>query len=371
LTCLGFVVLSDVLVARRILVVKVGVVGGTGYTGVELLRLLFLHPEVRVEALCSRSEAGQKLDAVYPSFSGLQGSSHTDISKLVFVEPNVAQLTNCDLVFFATPNGVAMNYARELLEKNIKVIDLAADFRFKDLDLWKSWYEMEHACPELLEEAVYGLPEMNREKIKVARLVGSAGCYTSAAQLSLLPLLNDKAVDLSNVIIDAKSGVSGAGRSLKVSSLFSESGENFSAYGVSGHRHQPEICHSIENFSSKKIGLTFVPHLVPMVRGIFSNSYLKINNKTSLESFQELYQKTYKNEPFVDVLEAKSHPSTKSVRASNLCRLALHQPNESTLVVLAVIDNLVKGASGQAIQNMNLMLGFDEGAGLDLIPFYP
>lgn len=350
--------------------VKVGVVGGTGYTGIELLRLLFAHPDVCVDVVCSRSEAGQHLTQVYPSFSGIQ-SQHTDVAALVFVEPDAQALSSCELVFFATPNGVAMNYARELLEKGIKVIDLAADFRFKDLELWKSWYQMEHACPDLLAEAVYGLPEMNRELIKDARLVGSAGCYTSAAQLSMMPLLNSDDVDWQHVIVDAKSGVSGAGRALKVTSLFSEAGENFSAYGVSGHRHQPEISHCLHQYSGKQLGLTFVPHLVPMVRGIFSDTYLRLKTPMDLDTLQSRFENFYQDEAFVDVMAAKSLPDTKSVRASNLCRIALHLPNPDTLIVLAVIDNLVKGASGQAVQNMNLMLGLDETAGLGIIPVYP
>ncbi len=346
--------------------VKVGVVGGTGYTGIELLRLLLNHSEVSLEVVCSRSEAGQALHSVYPSLSGFSNAE-----RLSFVEPNVENLASCDLVFFATPNGIAMNYAEALLAKGIKVIDLAADFRFKDLELWKEWYDMDHACPEVAAKAVYGLPEMNRDTIKSAQVVGSAGCYTTASQLALLPLLNLEGVDLANIIIDAKSGVSGAGKSLKASSLFSEAAENFSAYGVSGHRHQPEICHSIENFSGKQIGLTFVPHLVPMVRGIFANAYIKFSDGFELDAIQEQYVSFYKDEPFVDVMPASSLPSTKEVRSSNRCRIALHKANDQTLVVLSVIDNLVKGASGQALQNMNLMLGFSETAGLDIVPLYP
>lgn len=346
--------------------INVGVVGGTGYTGVELLRLLLSHPDVKIQALCSRSEAGQSLTHVYPNFSGLKAAQ-----SLKFSEPHVSNLSACDLVFFATPNGVAMNYAAELLSLGIKVIDLAADFRFKDLALWKNWYEMQHACPELLSSAVYGLPEINREKIKKANLVGSAGCYTTASQLALLPLLNNDAFNLSNIIIDAKSGVSGAGKSLKLSSLYAECGENFSAYGVSGHRHQPEISHSIENYSGKKIGLTFVPHLVPMVRGIFATTYVQLTKAIDLSEMQNIFEQQYAQESFVDVLPMGSLPTTKEVRASNLCRIALHKPNDTTLIVLSVIDNLVKGASGQAIQNMNLMMGLDETLGLTAAPLYP
>lgn len=349
--------------------IKVGLVGGTGYTGIELIRLLINHPEVEIAAVCSRSEAGQAVAKVYPNLSGIEA-----IADLKFSEPSVANLSDCDLVFFATPNGIAMNYAKALLSQGIKVIDLAADFRFKDLSLWANWYNMEHACPELLDSAVYGLPEMNRAKIQQANLVGSAGCYTTAAQLALLPMLSEplsSQVNWQRVIIDAKSGVSGAGKSLTSASLFSEAAESFSAYGVSGHRHLPEICHSLKNYSGQALGLTFTPHLVPMVRGILATCYLQVDESLNLEALQEAYMQFYTNEQFVDVLPAQSLPSTKGVRSSNLCRIALHKPNETTLVVLSVIDNLVKGASGQAIQNMNLMLGLEEATGLDIIPLYP
>ncbi len=345
---------------------KVAVVGGTGYTGLELLRLLASHPGVEVVRVCSRGEAGQTLTEVYPNFSGV-----SRLEGLVFQEPAVENLNGVDLVFFATPNGIAMNYARALTDLGIRMIDLAADFRFKDVALWQHWYGMQHACPELLEEAVYGLPELNREAIKTARIVGSAGCYTTAVQLALLPLLNMQGVLLDSIIVDAKSGVSGAGRHLKTSSLFSECGENFSAYGVSGHRHQPEICHSLQNYSGKALGLTFVPHLVPMVRGIFATHYIPFNHALDLQAVQAAYEQTYATEAFVDVLPVASLPATKEVRASNVCRLALHQQQPSQLIVLSVIDNLVKGASGQAIQNMNLMLGFEEGSGLGAAPLYP
>jgi len=347
---------------------KIGLVGGTGYTGIELLRLLVEHSEVELAAICSRSEAGQKVSHVYPNLSGVKA-----LETLSFSEPSVDNLSHCDLVFFATPNGIAMNYAAELLAKNIKVIDLAADFRFKDLSLWRSWYDMEHACPELVSKAIYGLPEMNREHIRDADLVGSAGCYTTAAQLALLPMIDKAAhsVDWSRVIIDAKSGVSGAGKALNTGSLFSEASENFSAYGVSGHRHLPEICHSLKQHSDIEIGLTFTPHLVPMVRGILATCYLSLKDEMELSELQSIYESYYHEEAFVDVLPAKSVPSTKAVRSSNLCRIALHRPNAHTLVVLSVIDNLVKGASGQAVQNMNLMLSYEESCGLNALPLYP
>jgi len=342
---------------------KVGVVGGTGYTGIELLRLLMAHPHVQLVQVCSRTEAGRALADVYPS---LRGST-----QVVFSEPTVENLSVCDLVFFATPNGVAMQFAKALLAKKVKVVDLAADFRFKDVSLWKHWYEMDHVCPELLEQAVYGLPELNRAQIKGSSLVGSAGCYTTAAQLAMLPLVQTDLVDVQNIIVDGKSGVSGAGRQLKTSSLFSECGESFAAYGVSGHRHQPEICHSLSRHCRKDIAVTFVPHLVPMVRGILNTVYFKCSSDFTLSQAQALFEDCYQDEPFVDVLPAKSLPATKDVRASNVCRLALHKPNDTTLVVIAVIDNLVKGASGQAVQNMNLMLGFDESSGLGSVGLYP
>lgn len=351
--------------------VKVGVVGGTGYTGIELLRLLLSHPNVQVEAICSRAEAGKHLSEVYPTFSGLQVSGPTDLSSLRFQEPELENLTGCDVVFFATPNGIAMNFARDLLDKGIKLIDLAADFRFKDVSLWEKWYGMKHACPELLKQAVYGLPEMNRDLLKTAQLVGSAGCYTTAAQLALLPVMDEASLDFDNIIIDAKSGSSGAGRSLKVGTLFAECGENFSAYGVSGHRHLPELCHSLENHTGKTVGLTFVPHLLPMVRGILATCYLKFPKGFDLQELQAKYQSRYEQEVFVDVMNKQSLPATKTVRASNMCRMALHQQNESTLIVVSVIDNLVKGASGQAVQNMNLMMGLEESEGLLLNPVYP
>ena len=351
---------------------KVAVVGGTGYTGLELLRLLVNHPEVELTTICSRGEAGQKLSEVYPNFGALPLSDgEKSFSKLVFQEPTLDNLQNVDLVFFATPNGIAMQFARQLLEQGIKVIDLAADFRFKNLALWQSWYDMEHACPDLLESAVYGLPELNRTHIKQANLVGSAGCYTTAVQLALKPVLDLPGAQLSQLVVDAKSGVSGAGRNLKASSLFSECGENFSAYGVSGHRHHPEICHSLEEYSGKSLGLTFVPHLVPMVRGIFATSYIPFSKSFDIEAMQTVFLEHYANEIFVDVLPVRSQPGTKEVRASNLCRIALHQQSDSMLIVLSVIDNLVKGASGQAIQNMNLMLGFEEHTGLTAAPVYP
>jgi len=346
---------------------KIGIIGGTGYTGVELLRLLAAHPEADLRVITSRGEAGKK---VVELFSSLRG--HID---LAFSEPDAKSLAGCDVVFSATPNGVAMTHARELLKAGVKFIDLAADFRLKDPAIWEKWYGMPHACPELLSEAVYGLPEVNREKIKKARLVANPGCYPTAVQLGFLPLLENDLVDTRHLIADAKSGVSGAGRKAEVSTLFSEAADSMKAYGVAGHRHWPEIRQGLDAVKAKPVGLTFVPHLTPMIRGIHATLYARLT-KPGVD-LQAVFEKRYANEPFVDVMPTGSHPETRSVRASNVCRIAVHRPpNNSngsgdTVVVLSVIDNLVKGAAGQAIQNMNIMFGLDESSGLDQAAVLP
>ena len=335
--------------------IKIGIIGGTGYTGVELLRLLAMHPEAKLQVITSRGEAGKKVADLFPSLRG-----HVN---LAFTEPDTKSLAACDVVFSATPNGIAMTHARELLKAGVKLIDLAADFRLKDPAVWEKWYGMPHACPELLAEAVYGLPEMNREKIRKARLIANPGCYPTAVQLGFLPLLEAGLVDARHLIADAKSGVSGAGRKAEVHSLLAEAADTMKAYGVAGHRHWPEIRQGLDAVQGQPVGLTFVPHLAPMIRGIHATLYARVTKPGT--DLQALYEKRYASEPFVDVLPAGSHPETRSVRASNVCRLAVHQPQGGdTVVVLSVIDNLVKGAAGQAIQNMNLMFGLDEGLGL-------
>ena len=345
-----------------VVVIKVGIVGGTGYTGVELLRLLVMHPEVELVAVTSRSEAGHAVSDMYPN---LRGFLH-----LTFSEPSVESLSRCDLVFFATPNGVAMEMAPQLLSNGIKVIDLAADFRLQDPAESLQWYGKPHACVDVLEEAVYGLPEVNREAIKGARIVANPGCYPTAVQLGFLPLLEKGLIDPSTLIADAKSGVSGAGRQASVASLLCEASESFKAYGVAGHRHLPEIKQGLNRSSDVPVGLTFVPHLTPMIRGIHATCYSQITS--SDVDLQALFEQRYENEPFVDVMPAGSTPETRSVKGSNICRLAVHRPQGgNTLVVLSVIDNLVKGAAGQAIQNMNLMCGLDESMGLGQVPLMP
>ncbi len=348
--------------------IKVGIVGGTGYTGVELLRLLSAHRQAKLVAITSRGERGTRVADMFPSLRG--------IVDLTFTAPEETRLTECDVVFFATPHGIAMSHARELLDANVKIIDLAADFRLKDTAEFEKWYGMPHACPELLQEAVYGLVEVNREAIRKARLIGLPGCYPTSVQLGLAPLLvQGKAlVDESGLIADCKSGVSGAGRKAAVGSLFSESSDNFHAYGVKGHRHLPEIVQGLKALTgnTRDVNLTFVPHLTPMIRGIHSTLYARLKPDAKEMDFQTLYENHYRHDPFVDVLPAGSHPETRSVRASNYLRIAVHRPgNGDTLIVLVVEDNLVKGAAGQGVQCMNLMFGLDETTGLKQVPVLP
>jgi N-acetyl-gamma-glutamyl-phosphate reductase len=341
--------------------IRVGIVGGTGYTGVELLRLLATHPKAELACITSRGEAGLPVCDMFPSLRG-----RVD---LAFTDPARADLKSCDVVFFATPNGIAMQQARALLEAGVRVIDLAADFRIKDVAVWEKWYGMAHDCPDLVAEAVYGLPEVNRTQIASARLIANPGCYPTAVQLGFLPLLKAGVVDAGRLIADAKSGVSGAGRKAETHILFAEAGDNFKAYGVAGHRHLPEISQGLAGMSGQQVGLTFVPHLTPLIRGIHATLYAHLTQEVDL---QQLYLQQYQNEAFVDVLPAGAHPETRSVRGSNHCRIAVHRPQGgNTVVVLSVIDNLVKGAAGQAVQNMNIMFGFSESTGLEHVPLLP
>lgn len=346
--------------------IKVGIVGGTGYTGVELLRLLAAHPQVQLTAITSRKEDGMPVADMFPSLRG-----HVS---LAFSAPDKAKLTECDVVFFATPHGVAMAQARELLAAGVKVIDLAADFRLKDTAQFEKWYGMPHSCPDILEEAVYGLPEVNREAIKKARVIGLPGCYPTSMQLGFAPLLAQgrPLVNESMLIADCKSGVSGAGRKAEVHTLMAEAADNFKAYGVKGHRHLPETTQGLQAIAGRHVGLTFVPHLVPMIRGIHSTLYATILPEARDTDFQALYENHFKGEFFVDVMPPGSHPETRSVRASNKLRIAVHRPEGGDLlVVLVVEDNLVKGAAGQGVQCMNIMFGLEESVGLMHIPVLP
>ena len=347
--------------------IKVGIVGGTGYTGVELLRLLSHHPAAKIVSITSRSERGTRVDAMFPSLRG-----HVDLS---FVEPDPAAARGCDVMFFATPHGVAMSQARALLEAGVRVIDLAADFRLRDPAVFERWYKMPHACPDLLAEAVYGLPETNREALRRARIVGMPGCYPTSVQLGLLPLLELEraqpgSIEIATLIADCKSGASGAGRKAEVGLLFSEVADNFKPYGLSGHRHHPEIVQQLEAAAGSPVGLTFVPHLLPTVRGILSTIYVRLKSAAATD-LQRLYERRYADEPFVDVMPPGSAPETRSVRGSNVARIALHRLAEQLLTVFVVEDNLVKGASGQAVQAMNVMFGRLETEGLSQAPLLP
>lgn len=341
--------------------IHAGIIGASGYTGVELLRILSGHPGVHVDVVTSDSEAGKPVADIFPSLRG--------VTDLVLTRHDDEAIRDCEVVFFATPNATAMYRVPELLSAGIRIIDLSADFRLKDADTWSRWYGEPHACPELLEQAVYGLPEINRSLIREASLVANPGCYPTSVILGLLPALLHDLIDSVGIIADAKSGVSGAGRKAALATQFSEAGESFSAYAVAGHRHHPEIFQALKSVHERVEDFTFVPHLVPMVRGIHATLYARVSGD---EAVQACYENHYADEPFVDVLPAGSHPDTKSVRGSNTCRIAVHQPeNGRRLVVLSVIDNLVKGAAGQAVQNMNIMHGLAETTGLTRIALSP
>lgn len=346
--------------------ISVGIVGGTGYTGVELLRILLQHPNVDVRVLTSRTEAGKCVADMFPSLRG-----HTDLE---FSNFDLEQLQQCDAVFFATPHGVAMKHAEALVKSNTKVIDLAADFRLQDLDQFEKWYGMPHECPELLKTSVYGLCELNREKIKRAQVIGNPGCYPTTVQLGLAPVLKSGWIIPQSIIIDAKSGVSGAGKKASTSLLYAENADNFKAYGVKGHRHHPEIVEALENISQQKgvfQHIVFVPHLVPMIRGMLSTIYVDLTDEGEVQDLQALYENFYKNEYFVDVMPADSLPETRSVRGANHLRIALYKPQPKKLVIVVVQDNLVKGAAGQAVQNLNIMFDYAEYTGLTGIALLP
>lgn len=343
---------------------KIGIVGGTGYTGVELLRLLAIHPSASIVAVTSRGEAGMPVAEMFPSLRGL-----VDVA---FSDPAQTDLTQCDVVFFATPHGVAMSQAPALLAAGVKLIDLAADFRLQDTAVFEKWYKMPHSCPDVLKDAVYGIPELYRDKIKSARVIGNPGCYPTTVLLGLAPLLEQGLVDFSApVISDSKSGVSGAGRKAEIATLFAEASDNMKAYGVAGHRHHPEIHAQLTQLSGSELQFIFVPHLIPMIRGMLSTIYVKLASEVTGMDLQALYEKRYQHERFVDVLPAGSMPETRSVRGSNSLRIALHPQPNGYLTVLVTQDNLVKGAAGQAVQNMNIMFGLDEHAGLEVVPLLP
>ncbi|MDP3609466.1 MAG: N-acetyl-gamma-glutamyl-phosphate reductase [Methylophilus sp.] len=344
--------------------VKVGIVGGTGYTGVELLRLLALHPQVELTVITSRGDAGTWVADMFPSLRGYV--------TLTFSDPATANLSVCDVVFFATPHGVAMNQAESLIAAGVKIIDLAADFRLQDTTVFEQWYKMPHACPDVLKQAVYGLPELFRQDIQQAQVIGNPGCYPTTVLLGLAPLLEKGYIDFSAPIIaDAKSGVSGAGRKAEVSTLFSEASDSMKAYGVAGHRHHPEIVAQLNLLAKTELDFIFVPHLIPMIRGMLSTLYVKLTASAQGVDLQALYETRYANEYFVDVLPSGRLPETRSVRGANHLRIALQPQASGYLTLVVVQDNLVKGAAGQAVQNMNIMMGFDEKMGLQVLPLLP
>jgi N-acetyl-gamma-glutamyl-phosphate reductase len=345
--------------------IKVGIVGGTGYTGVELLRLLALHPQVELTAITSRGDAGLPVADMFPSLRGLVS--------LAFSDPATANLSACDVVFFATPHGVAMAQTPTLLAAGVKVIDLAADFRLQDTAVFEHWYKMPHSCADVLKDAVYGIPELYRDKIKNTKVIGNPGCYPTTVLLGLAPLIENNFIDFSAPIIaDAKSGVSGAGRKAEVATLFAEASDNMKAYGVAGHRHHPEILAQLTAMAKQKVDFIFTPHLVPMIRGMLSTIYVKLSAAGLQANIHAVFEARYAAEQFVDVLPAGTMPETRSVRGSNHLRIALHKQADSDYLTIVVVqDNLVKGAAGQAVQNMNIMFGFAENAGLQVVPLLP
>ncbi len=354
--------------------ISAAIVGGTGYTGIELIRLLSAHPEVSIDLLTSRSEAGTRADEIFPSLRGISDIVFSDLG-----DNTLSALQQCDVVFFATPHGVAMTQAEALTQAGVKVIDLAADFRLQSLSDFEHWYSQSHACPELLKTAVYGLPEINRDKLANALVVGNPGCYPTTAILGLKPIIekqNKQATRLiePRIVIDAKSAVSGAGRQASLALNYAETTDNFKAYGVTGHRHLPEIEQGIAQLLESQFThrVRFLPHLVPMIRGMFSSIHLELTDAGTAFDWQQEFEQSYASEAFVDVLPTGSYPDTRSVRASNRLRIAVHQDNERCeLTVMVVQDNLVKGAAGQAVQNMNVMFGFDETLGLNFAPIVP
>ncbi|WP_348654140.1 N-acetyl-gamma-glutamyl-phosphate reductase [uncultured Psychrobacter sp.] len=354
--------------------ISAAIVGGTGYTGIELIRLLSAHPKVSIDLLTSRSEAGTRADEIFPSLRGISDIVFSDLG-----EDTLAALQKCDVVFFATPHGVAMQQAEALTASGIKVVDLAADFRLQSLAEFEKWYKQSHACPDLLKSAVYGLPEINRDKLADAMLVGNPGCYPTTAILGLKPIIalqnqqNERLIE-SRIVIDAKSGVSGAGRQASLALNYAETTDNFKAYGVTGHRHLPEIEQGIEQLLASQFTqrIRFLPHLVPMIRGMFSSIHLELTESGAAIDWQQEFESSYNGEAFIDVLPTDVYPDTRSVRASNRLRIAIYQDNERReLTVLVVQDNLVKGAAGQAVQNMNVMFGFEESMGLNAAPIVP
>lgn len=340
---------------------RVAIVGGTGYTGAELLRLLAVHPQAEVVAVTSRQESGRPVADIFPNLRG-----HYALS---FSEPDMKALAEqADVVFFATPHGAAMAGVAELLRENARVIDLSADFRLRDQAVWEQWYGQPHTAPEYLPEAVYGLPEWSGDALAQARLVACPGCYPTSIELALMPLLKAGVIATDGLIADAKSGVSGGGRQAKLGMLFCETADSFAPYASAGHRHQPEIDQILSDMAGAPVSCLFQPHLVPQVRGIEATIYAPITAPQA--DLQAIFELAYADEPFVDVMPPGSHPQTRSVRGSNMARIAVTQRGQ-TAVVFSVIDNLARGSSAQAIQCMNIMFGLDQTIGLNAPALLP
>tara|TARA_Y100000389_G_scaffold203150_1_gene250647 strand:+ start:3423 stop:4439 length:1017 start_codon:yes stop_codon:yes gene_type:complete len=336
--------------------VSIGVVGASGYTGEELIRLLLKHPEASIDVLTSRTHAGKSVDDIY-KFDKKLGKQ--------FLEPIADNLINCDVVFFASPNGVAMNMATELINNNVRIIDISADFRIPNIDVWEKWYGQKHACPELVEDSVYGLPEIKNQKEKIAnaKIIANPGCYPTSSLLSLLPIAS--LIDQQRIIINATSGISGAGRNLNPEKLFAAGTENYQAYAVAKHRHYPEMLNQIQNIN-KNIDLLFVPHLSSIERGIYSTHYVTIKD-LDLEKLYDVYYNYYKDSEFIHIAN-QIYPKLGEVNYTNKCVISLFASSDknedSNLVIMSALDNLIKGASGQAIQNMNIMFDLNETLGL-------
>ncbi len=344
--------------------VKVAIAGASGYTGLELLRLLTKHPEVEITAVTSEKHQGQKVADVFPSFSGF--------SDLQFTSLTASIANECDILFLALPHTTAMNQVPDFLEGSCRVVDLSADYRLKSQETFEQWYSFSHQQKETLALAVYGLPELHRKSIRSAKLVANPGCYPTSVILALAPLVATDWVDLESIIADSKSGVSGAGRKLSINTQFAECNEAVSAYALGTHRHTPEIEQEISALAGREIRVTFSPHLMPMTRGLLSTIYINLAKDMELEELGKHYREFYKNEPFVRILNLGTFANTHYVVSSNFCDIGLQIDSRTRRIILtSAIDNLVKGAAGQAIQNMNIMLGIDEKTALDSPGMFP
>ncbi len=344
--------------------IKVGIVGSTGYVGSELTRLLYNHDHVDIVSLTSKSYVDKNYGDIFENYR------HTNI---ICHEENLDQLADeCDVIFIALPHGVLSKKLTEKILNKVKIIDLGADYRLKDKDIYEKWYNTNHESSSLLKEAVYGLCEINREDIKKARLIGNPGCYTTCSILSLYPLVKENLIDTQSIIIDAKSGVTGAGRSINLGTHFCETNESIKAYKLASHRHTPEIEEQLSYASEKKITLLFTPHLVPMNRGILTTSYATLNNKVTSAEIKAAYEKHYGSEYFIRLTKENVFPETKWVKGSNFVDIGFQVDNRcNRIIVIGAIDNLVRGAAGQAVQNMNILFNYDEKTGINQIPIFP